>query len=80
MARPAIAQACTQASDDIGPPAPAAPPSQGALPHPITFFVTGRERAEVLRALRAVHPDRTAALLRALGIERARPTVRARRG
>ena len=75
MARPAIAQECTQASDDIGPPAPAAPPPQAALPHPITFFVTGRERTEVLRALRAVHRDRTVALLRALGIERARTTA-----
>lgn len=75
MARPAIAQECTQPSPSTGPPAPAAPPPQAALPHPITFFVTGRERTEVLRALRALHRDRTAALLRALGIERARPTV-----
>ena len=74
MARPAIAQECTQSSDSAGPPAPAVPVAQSELPHPITFFVTGRERTEVLRALRALHRDRTVALLRALGIERAQPT------
>ncbi len=71
MARTSIAQACTRTSDDTGPPAPAAPAPQSALPHPITFFLTGRERTDVLRALRAVDRDRTAALLRTLGIERA---------
>lgn len=69
MARQSIAQACTPPSDDAGPPAPAAPAPQSQLPHPLTFFLTGRERTEVLRALRVVHRDRTAALLRALGIE-----------
>ena len=75
MARPSIAQVCTHTQDDPGPPAPAAPAPRSRLPHPLTFFLTGRERAEVLRALRAVHRDRAAALLRALGIEPARPPV-----
>ncbi len=73
MARPSIAPVCTHTQDDHGPPAPAAPAPQSQLPHPLTFFLSGRERTEVLRALRAVHRDRTAALLQALGIERARP-------
>ena len=41
------------------------------LPRPVTFFLTERERREVLRALR-VHGkgDRASALCRALGVER----------
>jgi len=39
------------------------------LPHPVTFFVTARQRTRILRALRAIHPDRAVALQSALGIK-----------
>lgn len=48
------------------PPVPAASPDPDSLPHPITFFLTSAERTRVLRALRAIHPDRSRALLAAL--------------
>ncbi len=51
------------------PPKPLAPPSPESLPHPLTFFLTTRERAHVLRALRAIHPSRARALLLALEIK-----------
>lgn len=47
---------------------PAPPPDKRDLPHPITFFVTGRERAQILRALRRLDGDRVFALKRALGL------------
>lgn len=38
-------------------------------PHPMTFFLTARQRARIVRALRRIHPDRSRALLIALGLE-----------
>lgn len=38
------------------------------LPDAVTFFVTRAERSMVLRALRGIDPDRSRALLRALGV------------
>jgi hypothetical protein len=48
--------------------APAPPPDCRDLPHPLTFFVTGRERAQILRALRRLDGNRAFALKRALGL------------
>jgi len=45
------------------PRAPAPAPDARDLPHALTFFLTARERAAVLRALRRVHHDRGRALL-----------------
>lgn len=47
-------------------PGPAPDPRD--LPHPITFFVSGRDRAVILRALRRLDGDRVFALKRALGL------------
>lgn len=47
-------------------PGPAEPPDRRDLRHPLTFFVTGRERARILRALRRLDGDRVFALMRAL--------------
>jgi len=52
------------------PPKPAPPPNPDDLPHPVTFFLTAGERRRVLRALRTIHADRAAALLKALSIRR----------
>jgi hypothetical protein len=49
-------------------PHPATPPRGADLPRPLTFFLTTRQRAAVLRLLRRFHPDRAAALLSALDI------------
>ena len=49
------------------PPAP--PPDVRDLPHPITFFVSGRDRRQILRALRRIDGNRVFALRRALGLE-----------
>ncbi|MFG0260112.1 MAG: hypothetical protein ACF8LK_07135 [Phycisphaerales bacterium JB041] len=49
--------------------APATPPDVRDLPHPITFFVTGRERRRILRALRRIDGNRVFALRRALGLD-----------
>lgn len=50
------------------PAMPAEPPDRRDLPHPVTFFMTGRERSQVLRALRRLDGDRVFALKRALGL------------
>ncbi len=47
---------------------PAEPPESRDLPHPVTFFMTGRERSRILRALRRIDGDRVYALKRALGL------------
>lgn len=52
-----------------GVPAPAPAGGQGELPHALTFFLTGGQRAAVVRALRRIDRDRVRALLRALGVE-----------
>ncbi|QKK09902.1 MAG: hypothetical protein HND58_18260 [Planctomycetota bacterium] len=51
------------------PPTPATPPDVRDLPHPITFFVTGRDRRQILRALRRIDGNRVFALRRALGLD-----------
>ena len=48
---------------------PAMPPDVRDLPHPITFFVSGRDRRQILRALRRIDGNRVFALRRALGLE-----------
>ncbi len=48
---------------------PAEPPDMRELPHPITFFVSGKERQQILRALRRIDGNRVFALRRALGLE-----------
>lgn len=58
------------------PPAPSTDPQ--TLPHPLTFFLTASDRARVLRTLRAIEPDRSRALLAALGL-REHVAPRARR-
>ncbi len=47
---------------------PVEPPDCRDLPHPVTFFMTGRERSRILRALRRIDGDRVFALKRALGL------------
>ncbi|MBK7406535.1 MAG: hypothetical protein IPJ41_18550 [Phycisphaerales bacterium] len=47
---------------------PAPEPDLRERPHPITFFVSGRERSSILRALRRLDGDRVFALKRALGL------------
>lgn len=51
------------------PPTPATPPDVRDLPHPITFFVSGRDRRQILRALRRIDGNRVFALRRALGLD-----------
>ncbi len=51
------------------PPQPHPPPNPDALPHPITFFTTARERSAILKALRRLSPDRRTALCKSLGIK-----------
>jgi hypothetical protein len=48
--------------------APAQPPDVRDLPHGLTIFLTGRQRAQVLRKLRRIDGNRTVALLTALGL------------
>lgn len=58
-----------RASGSVGKPAgPAEAPDVRDLMHPVTFFVTGRERRQILRALRRLDGDRVFALKRALGL------------
>ena len=49
------------------PPAPRAAAPREALPHALTFFLTGAQRSRVLARLSRVHRDRATALLIALG-------------
>lgn len=51
-------------------PAPAPPPAWETMPSSITFFLTQRERARVLKRLRVMSPDRSRALLIALGLRK----------
>ncbi|MDQ7012967.1 MAG: hypothetical protein Q9O74_03615 [Planctomycetota bacterium] len=62
----------TKRENESSPPsrtAPAEPPDVRELPHPITFFVNGKERQQILRALRRIDGNRVFALRRALGLE-----------
>lgn len=61
-------------------PKPARPPASADLPRTLTFVLTADERAGVLAVLRRYGADRTAALVRALGIERDPPARTGRRG
>lgn len=64
----------TGSADQPAPAKPAAPaaealpdaPDPRDLPQPLTFFVSGRERAQILRALRRIDGNRAFALKRAL--------------
>lgn len=58
----------SQTDRPAAPTRPAEPPDARDLPHPVTFFMTGRERSQVLRALRRLDGDRVFALKRALGL------------
>jgi hypothetical protein len=49
-------------------PAAAPAPDPGALPHPLTFFLSSRDRERVLDVLARVHRVRAVALLRALNL------------
>jgi ParB-like chromosome segregation protein Spo0J len=51
------------------PPEAAAAPDLGDMPSALTFFLTDSERRSVLTALRALHQDRSAALLIALNLQ-----------
>jgi len=48
--------------------APAPAPDSRDLPHALTFFMTGCERLQILRALRRLDGNRVFALKRALGL------------
>lgn len=50
------------------PPAPSAPPDINDLPHPLTIFVSRRDRKRIIAALRRIDADRGNALMKALGI------------
>lgn len=47
---------------------PATPPTMSIQPYTLTFFMTSRDRADVLRKLRSIHADRTKAILIALDV------------
>jgi len=49
---------------------PVPEPTREHLPSALTIFLTANQRRRVTRALRAIHRDRAAALLTALGLER----------
>jgi len=50
-------------------PQPIKEQSQNHLPSALTFFLTRDQRKQILRALKALNQDRTAALIKALNIE-----------
>lgn len=50
-------------------PCPVHEPHTANLPAALTIFLTRSQRARVVRALSTIHPDRTQALLAALGID-----------
>lgn len=51
------------------PPPPAAPQSIAAMPHAVTFFLSGTQRERLFARLRAVCADRTAALVALLNLD-----------
>ena len=55
-------------SGPVSAPAPAPAPDSRDLPHALTFFMTGCERLQILRALRRLDGNRVFALKRALGL------------
>lgn len=50
-------------------PQPIKEQSQSHLPAALTFFLTRKQRTQILRALKALNQDRTAALIKALNIK-----------
>jgi len=50
-------------------PKPKEAPDARDLPHALTVFLTGRDRARVLRALRRLDGNHAVALKRALGLD-----------
>ena len=55
-------------------PRPVRPPDRDPIdtrdfPHPLTIFLSARDRSRALRALRRIDGDRARALKRALGLE-----------
>jgi hypothetical protein len=54
-------------SDQI--PQPKHEPNQSHLPAALTFYITKKQRTQILRALKALNPNRTAALMNALKIK-----------
>jgi len=54
---------------NTNPPAPAQAPPIDDLPHPLTIFVSSRDRKRILAALRRINTDRAVALLTALGLQ-----------
>jgi len=49
-------------------PQPKQEPNQHKLPAAVTFFLSQQQRTQILRALKALDPNRTAALIKALNI------------
>jgi hypothetical protein len=58
--------------ETVGVGSPAEPVEEGALAHPLTFFLTADQRARVLGKLRRADRHRTRALLKALRVEAAK--------
>tara|TARA_R110000868_G_scaffold119469_1_gene316709 strand:+ start:447879 stop:448124 length:246 start_codon:yes stop_codon:yes gene_type:complete len=50
-------------------PQPQQEPNQHHLPAALTFFLTRKQRTQILRALKALDQNRTAALISALNIK-----------
>ncbi|MGJ8636867.1 MAG: hypothetical protein ACSHX5_08490 [Phycisphaerales bacterium] len=50
-------------------PQPKPEPTQDHLPAALTFFLTRQQRTQILRALKQLNPNRTAALINALNIK-----------
>lgn len=69
------AGACGSSADDGAVPAPAVPRAIDEMPHPLTFFLSVRDRERVLTALSRVHRVRAKALIKALGIDKPRSTT-----
>lgn len=51
------------------PPPPIAPPAVSSMPHAVTFFLTGPQRTRLMRRLREVARDRSAALVALLRLD-----------
>ncbi len=62
------ATACLASREKPSMPPPAPPLAESLLPTSLTLYLTAAQRRAVLRALRRIHPDRTAALLAALDL------------
>ncbi len=62
------ATACLASREKPSIPRPAPPLAESLLPTSLTLYLTAAQRRAVLRALRRIHPDRTAALLAALDL------------